>query len=171
MILLLLPESSTWSSSSCYCCRCKQTWFEYRNSRYMQEGNRIVMVNVEANNNPRIWNTRWTERQRDREARTHTHTQTKAHTHFELVIALPWASSLSPSIRQIADVVFWKMLSAWLDRERVAVVVEAWVAGRRACVQSSFVGPPATFTYAHYSSSSAAFARYVLDLSLSLSHR
>lgn len=52
------------------------------------------------------------------------------------------------------------------DRERVAVVVEAWVAGRRACVQSSFVGPPATFPYAHYSSSYAAFAGYVLDPSL-----
>lgn len=126
------------------------------------------MVNVEASNKPRIWNTRWTERHRDIERRAHARTHTKAHTHFLLIIALPWASSPSPSIQQIADVVFWKMLSAWLhrERERVAVVVEAWVAGRRACFQSSFVGPPATFPYAHYSSSSAGFAGYVLDLSL-----
>lgn len=71
MILLpLLPLR--WSSSSCYYCRCKR-WFEYRNSRYMQ-GNRSAMVNVEANNSPRIWKTQWTQRDRETERDAHTHT-------------------------------------------------------------------------------------------------
>jgi len=126
------------------------------------------MVNVEASNKPRIWNTRWTERQRDRDRETRARTQTQRHIHSSC-----WLLRCHEHHRHRHRYNKLQMLFSGKcyprdcrERERVAVVVEAWVAGRRACVQSSFVGPPATFPYAHYSSSSAGFAGYVLDLSL-----